>query len=58
MKRKKVMRLSGGKSNNAMWKSLVRSDNPLLLFVLKDFLDPGQPEKAQGYMNKLEVSMR
>lgn len=52
------MRLSGGKSNNAMWKSLVRSDNPLLLFVLKDFLDPGQPEKAQGYMNKLEVSMR
>lgn len=44
-------------SNNTMWKCWLEVIIPVA-FCAKRFLYPGQPEKAQGYMNKLDVSMK
>lgn len=51
-----MIRISeGDNSNNTMWKCWLKAIIPVA-FCAKRFLDPGQPGKAQGYLNKLDVS--
>ena len=55
---KKVMRVfEGDSSNDTMWKCWFKVIIPVA-FCAKIFPDPGQPGNAQGYLNKLDVSIK